>query len=258
MKKYFVGLILVQFTMAMATATDVVLIKGGSTKAYWQSPVSKKNKSKIQTIKVDSFKMMTTAVTVGEFKNFLNLNPEWTKDKVSKLYIDDSYLEMVMNSKNTDQSPVTSVSWFVAKAYCESIGMRLPTLNEWEFVAQSNETKKDAHKDEKFLRRILDWYGEVKGDSLKPVKSIYKNVYGLWDMHGLIWEWVADFNSNFVTGESREDSSFNKDMFCGAGALNSADKENYAAFMRFAFRSSLTGKSSVWNLGFRCAEDVKK
>jgi formylglycine-generating enzyme required for sulfatase activity len=43
-------------------------------------------------------------------------------------------------------------------------------------------------------------------------------------------------------------------MFCGAGALSSADKENYAAFMRFAFRSGLKGKSATWNLGFRCAK----
>jgi sulfatase modifying factor 1 len=73
-------------------------------------------------------------------------------------------------------------------------------------------------------------------------------------MHGLIWEWVDDFNSSFVTGESREDSSFNKDMFCGAGSLSSTDKENYAAYMRFAFRSSLKGKNAVWNLGFRCVK----
>lgn len=252
----FAGSILISCLAAFAS--DVVFIPGGSTKAYWQSPVSQKNKSKVQTIKVKPFKMMSSAVTVGDFKIFLKQYPHWNKDKASKLYTDESYLEMLLNPKNTDQSPMTSVSWFLAKAYCESLNMRLPTLNEWEYVAQSNESKKDAHKDEKFLRRILDWYGEVKGDSLKPVKSIYKNVYGIWDMHGLIWEWVDDFNSNFVTGESREDSSFNKDMFCGAGSLNSADKENYAAFMRFAFRSSLTGKSSVWNLGFRCAEDVNK
>jgi formylglycine-generating enzyme required for sulfatase activity len=252
----FAGSILILSIVTFAS--DVVIIPRGSAKAYWQSPISQKNKSKIQTIKVNSFKIMSSAVTVGDFKLFIKMNPNWSKDKVSKLYIDESYLEMLFNSKNSDQSPVTSVSWFVAKAYCESVNMRLPTLNEWEYVAQSSESKKDAHKDERFLRRILDWYGEVKGDRLKPVKSIYKNIYGVWDMHGLIWEWVDDFNSNFVTGESREDSSFNKDMFCGAGSLNSADKENYAAFMRFAFRSSLTGKSSVWNLGFRCAEDVIK
>ena len=121
-------------------------------------------------------------------------------------------------------------------------------------MAAASEKKADANREEKFLRRILNWYGEPQDGKLKDVGSIYKNKYSLWDMHGLIWEWVDDFNSSFVTGESREDGSFNKDMFCGAGSLSSTDKENYAAYMRFAFRSSLKGKSSVWNLGFRCAQ----
>lgn len=87
---------------------------------------------------------------------------------------------------------------------------------------------------------------------MESVGSIYKNIYGVWDLHGLIWEWVEDFNSIFVTGESREDGNFNKNLFCGSGGLNGANKEDYAAYMRFAFRSSLKGNSSVWNLGFRC------
>lgn len=119
-------------------------------------------------------------------------------------------------------------------------------------MAAASETVRNANRDPAFLARILEWYAEPQGLGLKPVGSIYKNVYGLWDLHGLIWEWVEDFNSAFVTGESREDGSFNKNMFCGAGSMSSADKENYAAFMRFAFRSGLKGRSSVWNLGFRC------
>ena len=107
------------------------------------------------------------------------------------------------------------------------------------------------------MSRILEWYGSTH-EKLKPVQSIYRNKYGLYDFHGLVWEWVGDFNSNFVTGESREDSSLNRDLFCGAGGLASGDKENYAAFMRFAFRSSLKGNSAIWNLGFRCVKEGLK
>ena len=76
-------------------------------------------------------------------------------------------------------------------------------------------------------------------------------------MHGLIWEWVSDFNSIILTGDSRSNSAINRDLFCASGALGAVDKENYAAFMRFAFRSSLQGKYTVSNLGFRCAGDAK-
>jgi formylglycine-generating enzyme required for sulfatase activity len=119
-------------------------------------------------------------------------------------------------------------------------------------MAAASETLDDASADPKFLARILEWYGEPQNGKLKIVGSIYKNKYGVWDLHGNVWEWVSDFNSNFISGESREDSPLNKDMFCGAGGQAGGNKENYAAFMRFAFRSSLKGTSSTNNLDFRC------
>ncbi len=243
-------------TCALCEAADLVLIPGGQLEAIWLSPMSVKVKNEQKSnrifISVNEFQMLSNAVTVKDFKQFLSKNPEWQKDKVSPLFTDSNYLSKF--DKSPDHSPVTNVSWFAARAYCKSLGLRLPTLNEWEYVAAASEHKKDANKDEKFLSRILEWYGEPQTETIKEVRKIYKNQYGIYDMHGLIWEWVEDFNTMFVTGESREDSSFNKDMFCGAGSLASNDKENYAAFMRFAFRSSLKGKSSIWNLGFRCAK----
>lgn len=237
---------------AESSSTRLVNVPSGQVEAIWLSPVKKENtpeKKPSIFVKVGSFQAQVHQVTNAQFKDFLTRNPEWAKGKVSALFADEHYLN---DLNSNEKSPAVYVSWFSARAYCRALGMRLPTINEWEYIAAASETKKDANREEKFLARILEWYGEPKGAQLKPVGSIYKNVYGIWDLHGLVWEWVEDFNSSFVTGESREDSSFNKDMFCGAGSMSSADKENYAAFMRFAFRSSLKGRNAVWNLGFRC------
>ncbi len=245
--------LIVCFTTSLSKATELVTVPKGSIEAIWLSPVSKKEtnaKSSKVVVAVDAFMADAYPVTVSQFKEFLTTHPEWSKANTSSLFKDEYYLRDLETAP--EKAPVTHVTWFAAKAYCESKGRRLPTVNEWEFAAAASESKKNANREKRFLQRILDWYGEPQGERLKDVGSIYKNVYGIWDMHGLIWEWVDDFNSSFVTGESRQDSSFNKDMFCGAGALSSADKENYAAFMRFAFRSGLKGKSAVWNLGFRC------
>lgn len=233
---------------------ELVKIPKGEIEAIWLSPMSKKTKQKSNKIilRLDSFQIQSHPVSVLDFKKFIIENPEWSKNSVSSLFKDDYYLNNFENA--TDLAPITYVTWFAARAYCHWLGLRLPNLNEWEYVAAASETKRDANRDPKFLERILKWYGEPQGQEMKNVGSIYKNKYGIWDLHGLIWEWVEDFNTNFVTGESREDGSYNKDMFCGAGAMSSTDKENYAAYMRFAFRSSLRGKSSVWNLGFRCAK----
>lgn len=254
MKKFISGFLLTLVPISFTEAADLVVVPSGKIEAFWLTPVSKKTKKPLSkpVIHIREFRIQDHQVTVREFKKFLNDNPEWTKERVSGLFKDDYYLNDL--DSLPPKAPITFVSWFAARAYCKSKGLRLPTTNEWEYVAAASEKIKDANKEENFLRRILNWYGEPQGERLKDIGSIYKNIYGVWDMHGLVWEWVDDFNSNFVTGESREDGSFNKDMFCGAGALSPADKENYAAFMRFAFRSGLKGKSSIWNLGFRCAK----
>lgn len=235
----------------LADTFEMQSVPSGTLLPFWEMPKSTKgkNNTKVAPYKIQSFKMMKHAVTKKQFLKFLNENPEWTPQNIAGVFADSSYLRSFDNEPAN--TPITEVSWFAARAFCEKNGMRLPLLKEWEYAAAASESKKDANKDEVFLKRILDWYGETKG-TLKPVGSIYKNIYGVWDMHGLIWEWIEDFNSSFITGESRENESFNKDLFCGAGGMSGANKEDYAAFMRFAFRSSLKGNSSVWNLGFRC------
>ncbi len=72
-------------------------------------------------------------------------------------------------------------------------------------------------------------------------------------MHGVVWELVNDFNTALVTGESRGDSQLDKQLFCGAGAESSVDPNDYAAFMRYALRSSYSAHYTVESLGFRCA-----
>ena len=71
-----------------------------------------------------------------------------------------------------------------------------------------------------------------------------------------MWEWVDDFNSALVTGESRGDSGLERDLFCGAGSVGAKDTTDFAAFMRLALRSSLKANNTTTSLGFRCARDV--
>ncbi len=245
-------------SLGFAETNELQLVKvaPGQVIPFWLVPKSTPGKQKtvVKPYKIDGLSVMKHQVTKKEYVQFLEKNPDWNKKNALDIYVDATYLNTFDYKK--ENVPITEVSWFAARAFCNYHQMRLPTVAEWEYLAAASEKIKDANRDEKFLRRILDWYGEPHGGKLKTVGSIYKNMYGIWDMHGLVWEWVEDFNSSFVTGESREDGTLNKDMFCGAGNMSSANKEDYAAFMRFAFRSSLKGNSSVWNLGFRCVRSL--
>jgi formylglycine-generating enzyme required for sulfatase activity len=131
-------------------------------------------------------------------------------------------------------------------------------LDEWEYVAAASEHKPLASRDKGFVQQILDWYSKPNPDVLPAVGQKKPNYYGIYDMHGLIWEWVQNFNTVFISGESRGDQGELKQFYCAAGssAATDADKENYAAFLRYAFRGSLEADFSVGNLGFRCAKDI--
>jgi len=152
---------------------------------------------------------------------------------------------------------VTHVSWFAAEAYCESEHARLPSWYEWEYVAAADATHADARHDPLWLAAILGWYARPAGQSLRPVGG-EPNYYGARDMHGLVWEWVDDFNALLVSADSRNQGDPDQLQYCGAGAISLQDRENFAVLMRVALLSSLSGSDSTSSLGFRCARSINK
>ena len=81
------------------------------------------------------------------------------------------------------------------------------------------------------------------------------NVFGVRDLHGLVWEWVEDYSAMLVSADNRDQGDPDLLKFCGAGALSTDDRENYAVLMRIAMLSSLEADDTTRNLGFRCARD---
>ncbi|MEW6776131.1 MAG: formylglycine-generating enzyme family protein [Bdellovibrionota bacterium] len=213
-------------------------------------------------VKVKAFWLDRRLVSGGDFLKFVEENPSWRCSAVKRLFADEGYLQKWRGDLEPGEAdilaaPVVQVSWFSARAYCRSKGKRLPHTEEWELAALADETRPDASADPAFGRKILEWYSRPTGDKGPgPVGSAGKNFYGVYDLHGLVWEWTEDFNSIFMTGESRADRSPDEKLFCGAGAAGTADPLNYAGYMRYAFRSSLKATHTVANLGFRCARDL--
>lgn len=209
-------------------------------------------------VHVDRFILDRRPVTNGEFLAFVTSHPQWRRDRIATLFADGDYLshwtdpDQLGASAQSDQ-PVTRVSWFAARAYCESHGERLPSWTEWEFAAAADERSPDARRDPKWPARILDWYSQPTTHPLARVGLGPANYYGVQDLHGLVWEWVEDFNALIVSGDSREQGDPDKLKFCGAGALSLKDRENYAVLMRIAFLSALEARSTAHTLGFRCA-----
>ena len=202
-------------------------------------------------------------VTNAQFLTFVREHPTWQRSKVTKEMADANYLrawagdlDLGPEAEKMSMAPVTNVSWFAARAYAEAYGQRLPTQDEWEFAARADATRADASTDQRFLRKLLEWYAKPTVGVLPDVTTSEANVYGLRGLHGLVWEWVHDFNSTMIVGDSRGDDSLERKLFCGAGSLLASDVSNYAAFMRYAFRSSLKGNYCIGSLGFRTAKSL--
>lgn len=212
-------------------------------------------------VSVDPFYMDVYPVTNAQFLAFVKEYPEWKKSRVKKLFADGNYLFEWKNDesfgKNLDaEAPVTNVSWFAAKDYCRCQGKRLPTVDEWEFAGMADESTADARKNKNYNEYILSWY-EKRSTLSNTIGSTFKNYWGIYDLHGLVWEWTSDFNSVLLSGESRKDVDKDSNLFCGSAAVGASDLMNYAAFMRYAFRGSLKANYSVKNLGFRCVTDIE-
>lgn len=212
---------------------------------------------------VKAFYLDVYAVTNADFLLFVQSNPEWSKSKVSRLFADSNYLkhwegDLLIGEKNgaINNSPVTNISWHAANAFSKWKGKRLPTTTEWEYAASADIDNREATNTTNILQIILDWYAKPTPAILPPVGSTFKNKWGVYDMHGLIWEWVFDFNNNVLNADSRSKDSIDLNLFCGASGNNATNKEDYAAFMRYGYRESLKGAYTVANLGFRCAKSV--
>ncbi len=211
--------------------------------------------------KVEPFLMDERQVTNREFLAFVTAHPEWQRSRIGRTLADAKYLahwrdDLDPGNESLLDAPVVNVSWFAAKAYCEAQGKRLPTQDEWELVALADAARPDASKDEEFLKKLLEWYSKPAGGPLPKAAEAEANVHGIRGLHGLVWEWVGDFNSTMTVGDSRGDGSLERDLYCGASSLLSSDVSNYAAFMRYAFRSSLRGDYCVSSLGFRGARSA--
>ena len=246
--------LLVPFFGISQEVSEMKEIKGGSFVPLYGSDST--------GIFVKDFLLDAYPVSQQQFLDFVKKYPKWQRSKVLRLFADKNYLSKWKNDTElgemvSSQAAITNVSWYAAKEYCACQGKRLPSMDEWEFAAMASPTQANAQRDSVFNQQIIEGY-ELPKTYKKNIGSTYKNYWGIWDMHGLVWEWTSDFNSVLISGESRQDVDTERNLFCGSAAVNASNLMDYAAFMRYAFRGSIKANYSIQTLGFRCAKSIKK
>ena len=232
--------------------TLMARIDGGNYTALY------KQEGSAEVITVAPFYLDKFQVNNQQFLNFTKSTTKWSKQNIKPIFAESTYLQQfeLSNTEDIANQPVVNVSWFAAMAYCKAQNKRLPTLDEWEYAARASASHIDGSRSAEFRERILRWYSMPASAGLPNVSEGEANYWGVHGMHGVVWEMVRDFNTALVTGESRGDSALDKQLFCGAGAASAVDPSDYAAFMRYALRSSYTANYTLNSLGFRCAKDL--
>ena len=250
------GLVLLT-ACGLALGADYIVLPGGRFESVLPQGVVP---SATVPVEIAPFALRATPVTAREYLAFVGAHAEWQRDRVPEVFADKRYLidwraATQLGDDRAASRPQTNVSWFAAKAFCEAEGARLPTWLEWEYAAAADETRRDARADPAWRRRILAWYERPTAAALPDVGGV-PNAYGVRDLHGLVWEWVDDFNALFIAGDSRTQGDPDTLKFCGAGAISVIDRDSYAVLMRIALLSSVAAADTTGNLGFRCARPL--
>jgi formylglycine-generating enzyme required for sulfatase activity len=158
-------------------------------------PVSKTDKTQHKVTISKPFYLQTTPVTQGQWKRVMGKNPS-------------------MFTKCGEDCPVESVSWEDAQEFLKRLNQmessnnyRLPTEAEWEYACRAGTTTRYYWGDEEPVCEPGPKNGARVDDNSKcddkgpaPVKTYAPNHWGLYDMHGNIWELCQDWFGKFATG----------------------------------------------------------
>ncbi len=187
-------------------------------------------------VRIDAYYIDKYEVTAGQYEKFAKTTGRAARER---------------GSLNTDRQPAVNVNWYDAAAYCKWAGGRLPTEAEWEKAARGKtNTKYNFGVTERMIDKYA-WYDGNSNNQPHPVGQKKPNQYGLYDMHGNVWEWVADWYDESYYKKSPKNNPKGPDSGLLRG-LRGGSWSNFPADLRAALRSRDNPGSRSLNYGFRC------
>jgi formylglycine-generating enzyme required for sulfatase activity len=151
-----------------------------------------------------AFYMGIYEVTQGQFNDVMGYNPS----------------HFTRKGNGSRDYPVEQVSYLVAESFCRRLSAlpaekragrvyRLPTEVEWEYACRAGSTTTYYFGDDANELRRHAWFGENSGGQTQQVGQRLPNDWGLYDMHGNVWEWCADwFYPRYYANSAERDPHF--------------------------------------------------
>jgi formylglycine-generating enzyme required for sulfatase activity len=234
---------------------DMVVLAGGSFKMGSNENDSEKP---VHEVKIKPFAIGKFEVTVGQYLQCVSegscKQPEWLESG-SQYNIntgnDDYYKEKGMSENNKNHA-IVGVSWNDATKYAQWLSKktakkyRLPTEAEWEYAARANTSTKWSFGDNESDLKDYAWYRDNSDSKVHEVGQKKPNGFGLFDMHGNVWEWTCSDKENYSENNHLKCSNNNDAI----KSLRGGSWDNDADGCRSAYRSGSLSYGGI-NSGFR-------
>ncbi|MCA2907809.1 SUMF1/EgtB/PvdO family nonheme iron enzyme [Microcystis sp. M042S1] len=178
----------------------------------------------------------------------------------------DNDLETNPSKFKGDELPVESVNWYQATEFCKRLSRetkreyRLPSEAEWEYACRAGTTT-PFYFGETITGELANYDAsntyaeEAKGEyrqQTTPVGQFPPNAFGLYDMHGNVWEWCADTWHDNYDGAPRDGSVWTENGDDNRSLLRGGSWYDYPDYCRSAYRSTYNRRdNNSINLGFR-------
>jgi formylglycine-generating enzyme required for sulfatase activity len=193
-------------------------------------------------VHISEFYMGRYPVTNEEYGRFLSDNP---KTKEPGYWGDSNF--------NNPRQPVVGVSWHDAQSYAKWAGLQLPSEAQWEYACRAGTTTRFYTGDKDSDLDRAGWYDKNSGDKLHPVGEKEPNAFGLYDMHGNVWEWVEDDWHDNYKGAPTDGSAWIDNRRSSLRVLRGGSWSGGAGFCRVASRSRSVPGNRYQSNGFRLA-----
>ncbi len=219
----------------------------------------------VHEVYVDGFWMEKYEATNAQFAAFLNdkgmrgsKDKPWFETKSEDLYgqITGSVGSFRVES-GYDDYPVVNVSWYGADAFAKwlsektSYKFRLPTEAEWEYTCRAASKTRFCFGDSDGTLGEYAWYGSNSSDRSHPVGRKKPNAWGLYDMHGNVWEWCEDWYEKDFYSKSSRDNPECEDSSSGCSVLRGGSWKDDPRVLRCAARVRCAPGGRIGDGGFR-------
>jgi formylglycine-generating enzyme required for sulfatase activity len=160
------------------------------------------------------------------------------------------------------QRPAIMVDWNDAAAYAVFVrgraggaAYRLPTESEWEYAARAGTSTRWSFGDTESQLGAYAWFSSNAGSKTQPVGGKAANPWGLFDMHGNVWEWVEDCYVNSYSGLATNGAA-NTTGDCAFRVFRGGSWYVNPRYLRSAIRSGSSPTNRSYSVGFRLSRTL--